>query len=286
MDTYQKRGREVRFRVKKHEASIFGSVKKARRMIAREDGRLMLILSSFVFLLSCMLYVFVYRTLAILISLLPLLPSTAAWLFGALCTVCFFVLTLFLILPLFVGWMTQACAMARGEEANALLFFSAFSERRKYRLALRYSAGLMLSVIPVVLAVLLTYLGARALFVGRLVGSLLSAVLILLELFVGLLLLLRGFGRLYTLMFDGRMPGRKVQEKVRRLFADDRRAPLRYFAYFFPRILLGLATLGIYLFADVLPVMATTYFCDCDTHAQDAEDDVQDSNLEDINDHE
>lgn len=272
--------------MKKREASIFGSVKKARQMIAREDGRLMLILSSFVFLLSCMLYVFVYRALAILLSLLPLLPSTVAWLFGASCAVGFFALTLFLILPLFVGWMAQACAMAREEETDALLLFFAFSDKAIYRRSLRYASVLLLSVIPVGLVVSLTYLGARALFAGRIAGSLLAAVLILLELFVGLLLLLRGFGRLYVSMFDTRMPERKVLASVHRLFAADRRAPLRYFAYFLPRILLGLATLGIYLFADVLPVMATTYFCDCDAHAQDAENDAQDSNLEDINDHE
>lgn len=273
--------------MKQNEGSIAKAVETARLRISEQGRRLALILSLLVLLLSAMLYVFFYRALSVLFLVLPLPPTLARVLLIAIYAAVCILLTLLLLLPLFVGWMRQALEVARDGDAEPLSLFFAFSDGARYRAAVRWSAGFLIRLLLAVAVIAGTYLLSKRLFYGNLAAALLAALVILLELAAALLLLLQRFGALYFAAFDPRMPLRKARESVKWLSKADRRASLRYFAYYLPRILLGIATLGIYLLADVLPMMATAYFCDLDARVRALQQkDVEDSILEDINDHE
>ena len=57
-------------------------------------------------------------------------------------------------------------------------------------------------------------------------------------------------------------PLRAIRKDAKRARRQNPRFFFRYWAFFFPRILLGILTVGIYLLAEVLPMMLLTYFCE------------------------
>lgn len=163
------------------------------------------------------------------------------------------------VFPLWMSMMRMAARMQGGEFVPLTELFAVFSDGKEYRRALRLSARQVLQWGILAIILRLTY----ALFNAFLEGSaFLDGVTIFFEFAEDVLwaiFLLRRFPVLYF-VYAQNMTVREARQAVARI-STPRRAGVRFWLSWLPRILLGLATAGILLLADVIPRMCLSYFC-------------------------
>lgn len=272
---------------KTHSYDVSEAYREAKWAISGNGNRMTLISALGILMLCGMLYYCLYAALSAVAAVLMVEESLKQILLTAVYLPLVLLLTLFLTLPLLQGFLLLARDMVRGEETELFGILRPFSQGRLYRRCLGLAFGAVWRLGLLILCMVGTYRVTLYYFKGSLLAGLVCAMVILAELFVGLILCTRTYAALYFAAEDGRMPLRAVRRRARELQRAVSQSALRYYAYFLPRILLGLATLGIYLLADVLPMMALTYFCDCDRRVRFvAEQPEDDMNLEDIKNYE
>ncbi|MBQ9132711.1 MAG: hypothetical protein IJX62_09635 [Clostridia bacterium] len=229
----------------------------AAQVLARRGNRLLMIECWMVVLLSVLLY----QTLS---NLSELVGMTGAW--GVALLFAFALsaaLTLFFVLPLFLGMLGMAAGIVNGQEMCLAELFAPFASGRAYRRALGLSFALLWRGTLLFLVVACTYGLFVALTPGSWLGGLLCGVLILAELTVGLLLCLRSFSMIALAYQYPQQPLREIRRRTAILRRAYPSAGIRFFSGFLPWILLGLLTVGILLLADVLPRMCVAYFQYC-----------------------
>ncbi len=265
-------------------ALLSTSVAHAKECLSRDGNRLSMILSLLFVLVSAAPYLLLYQAESLVVASLYLTPRGADIWFAVLYGVTAFSLTLFLILPLWQGYVRFAMAIARGNAPEVSLLLSPFGGDGAYSRALWVSASLLLRSTTAFFAATAALHGAKTWFAESPASLLITVPLVILLTLGGFFWCLSLYGTAYMAWEDPRMPLREVQARMRRQRKPFRTVPYRYAFCFLPRVLLGLLTLGIYLLADVIPLMVLTY-CE-DMRARDAQPDNDHMILEDIKNHE
>ena len=214
----------------------------------RENGNRLTLISAFGILILCgMLYYFLYAVLAAIAALLMVEESLGQLLLLLVYLPLAVLLTVFLLLPLFQGVLLLARGMIQKEDTDLFDIFRPFSQKKLYRRYLGLSWGAVWRIGLLALSVSGTYLTTLYFFRGSLAAGLVCALIVLLELAVGMILCTRTYFVLYLASMEERMPLRNVRKRARQLRRHMPFGALRYYAFFVPRVLLGLVTLGIYL---------------------------------------
>ncbi len=171
--------------------------------------------------------------------------------------------SLFATLPLFVGLLGMAERMERDEETVLADLFLPFSSRRRYVRALRISFGILWRGILAILPAIVTVTVVTRFANGNTLAALICAALVLAEIALGVVLWLRHFFAPYADIsnMDG-IPPRHPQD-ASALRQTAWREGARFWFGYLPHIVLGVLTVGIYLFAETLPRMCVAYFRRC-----------------------
>lgn len=229
--------------------------REATAILGHRQNRLTLIGAILVLLVLVPVYITGYASY---FSLAQLWCGLFAWRM-MLASFLYFLLTalftLLFTLPATVGLAWMAGDMATGGDAVLSDLFAPFSDKARYRCALKASWSLFWRVGIIVAVVALTCHLTVFFFEGSLVAGLLCGLLVVLEIASGLWCSLGGFSAWAVSYAQKdsreRMPWRNGRDKARGLC---------YLIGFLPQILLGILSLGILLLWDVLPMMSVTYF--------------------------
>ena len=240
------------------------SLSQARSVLAVNGNRLKLI-CLFLLLLGFLLCgLLLTSAFSVLLNTLSPVPAQAALLFVVSYAIPLCLLILLWFFPFLQGIFMVVYQMTRYEDVPLAAVFRPFSEEKIYWRCVVMSWGFLWRALTVVAMIFLTYRAGDFLFSGNLLGGLAVAILILAELAAGFCWCGRLFGFWFFALREERMPLRSAKRKVVAFSKVSPFAAFRYFGNFLPHILLGLLTLGVYLFADVLPRMLLTYCFECE----------------------
>ena len=242
---------------KRHEAGV---------LLARGDTRLRLMLATVILLSLVLLYVTVDSVAVNLF--LTLAKGTAEELFwqsvclDVLLVLLFFLLTLFLSLPLFYGSVYIGARIALGEDAALADLFFAFSSPKRYRNALRLALSTLWRFAILLFFAAVTYMATLWYSRGDGMAILLGAMAILTELILALLLSRGAFFAAYFVYAEGEN-AKAARRRSRMLARWCGNLTVTYAVDALPALLLSVATAGIWLVADALPRMLLSYplFC-------------------------
>lgn len=239
------------------------SAETARELLSQNANRMTVIGSLLVWMMSLAIYYFLFSGIGIIATLFYLDTGVP----GFLLLLGYFVLALlytqFAVLPLLWGVMQIAHGMARGEEVPLADIFLPFSQKKDYRRAVRLAGGWTWRALLAVALGSLACSAAILLLENGAVRFLACLGIVVTVLFLYLFLGRRRFWMAALLQDCPNAPKRALRRRMKLAHAASPGAVFRYLLYFIPRILLGIATLGIYLLAEVLPLMLLTYFCEC-----------------------
>lgn len=238
------------------------SVESAREILSQKGNRMTLIGALLVWMSSLLFYRISYVGMAIIAGLLSMDSGAFGLLFLAGYAMVAVLFTVWVSLPLLGGVLQMARRMAKGESPPLSAMFEAFFSRRTYWRAARLSDLILGQAIgPLLIGILLGIVGA-SFFEKALLRWALGGGIFLLFLALNLFFWSRGFWLFAVAADRPEVPLRKLKKEPARLWRKKPWLPIRYLLAFLPRILLGLATLGIYLLAQALPLMMVTYFCE------------------------
>jgi len=245
------------------EHDFFVSYENARVCLGFSGARMLLIRALVILLLMVLPYYLLGTAMHLLsVMVLSAVESCPPWIPSAVVACVLSALTLFFTLPLCVGFLRMAKKTQRRVVGNLNELFGVFSDKDAYHRALRISFFIFWRVGLLVLLVFATCEGTVHFFAGSLAAGLICAVLVLLEIAVGILLLLRHFPFVFYAM-DPALSMGEVMEKTRLAASRDPMLGLRFFLGLFPWLLLGTLTFGILLVWDVLPRASVAYFDYC-----------------------
>ncbi len=242
-------------------ADPFVALRRAGGQLSR-DGRRLLLIEAF---LICLVTVSAYMLLYSAYELLLLLSGvTGGWLGFAAASVYALLncaLTLFVTLPLLIGFLELARQCAADRTPVLIDLFLPFASKERYRRALQLSWGAFVRMLCVVSVVAATCGTAVHFFAGSILAGLICGVVVLLEIAGWTFWVLRRF---FVLGLScPRKSVAQARAEAERLRAFVPYAGERFFLASLPRILLGLLTLGVYLLWDVIPRMSVAYHSYC-----------------------
>lgn len=237
-----------------------GCIRREAGELLRESGMRLLFIEAF--LIACLPYTLPIYASSVIPTLLFLWEGEGTLLWMRLLLDGAVALFLLLVaLPITVGLLRIAALTEAGEEAVLADLFWAFGSGSSYRIALSLSFGLFWRLGLTVAAVSGTYLlfGAwvRVLSAGTVAVAILGGVVIVMELFAAFVLSMPFFPVAWE-----RMTLRRGEARTVRLFGR-MGAGVRFFAGYFPSLLLSLFTVGVLFPADTLPKMLLAYFRYC-----------------------
>ena len=236
------------------------SLSSAKEILSQNGNRLTLIGAFLVLFATCLFYRLLYVAFWAVLNL----PGIGGVLVDRLLIGCFTVLviafTLFVFLPLLQGVFLMAWSMVKGEDVSLTAIFDLFCDKKLYLRCLRLAWRAVLLFLCLTLAVMIA-----AFLVGLEPTNGLAPYVV-----IGLLLCCVVWSGVRFPLFcfamaRVRMPLRDAKRRAWVFFRFYPLCGFRYLIRFLPHILLGILTLGIYLLAQVLPLMVLTYFRECET---------------------
>lgn len=247
---------------RKKRRRLSDSLEKARDRLAQNGNRLTLICALLVWMSSFLFYRIFYVGIAILISIFSMGDGGILLLLSVFLGVSL-LFTLFVVAPLFYGIMMMAMRMARGENLPLSAVFDSFSDGRLYRRTVKLADEGVLGSSLVTAILYSVACGAVTPFLREGAPRVLTCVGIAL---VAIVILFcfesRRFWKMGLALSNPEMPLRAIRRDVKKARQKRRWTAFPYWWFFLPRMLLGILTIGIYLLADVLPMMMLTYFCE------------------------
>ena len=238
--------------------------RQAGNVLARHGNRLLLIEALIALLIPAALYVFLNLAVSSLTELLFAREESVLFMF--LVTTGYglilILLTLFFILPLFLGLLKMTHGLIREEDVVLADLFSPFFTRTGYGRAIRLSWSLLWRAATVLLAVAAIAVAVPAVIPDPIGAVLLCGGLILAVLVLGLWWLLRQFPLFAVAMYE-ELSLSDARRVTRALTRGCPGGGVRFFVYFVPQICLGLLTFGIFLIWEVLPRMCASYLLYC-----------------------
>ena len=242
---------------------ISASAQRAREILSKNGNRITLIGALLVWMASFLIYRFLFTGIGLLATLFYL--DTGLWNF--LLTGGYLVLSLLytqlVVIPLFYGVMLVAHGMSRGERVPLAEIFLPFAQKKSYRRAVRLADGFLWRALVAVILGDVVCGAVKASLRSAFLSFVICFLIVVGEIFLCMVIGRRYFRTLLVALEYPDAPGRVVRQKTKMMHTLRPWSPFLYWLYFIPRILLGIATLGIYLVAEALPVMTVTYFCEC-----------------------
>ena len=240
--------------------SFSESLDSAKEILSQNGNRLVLVCSFLVLLTTALFYRLLYLAFAVWLSL-PFARGGPISLFlmgtyGLL----LLVFTLLVVLPFCQGVLMMAGEMVSGKTVTIAAIFEPFCEKKTYFHCVQLAIGLVWRCVCVGV---LAFVGVDFLIPATVDLFWRNVILVLAIFFIGILVIGSRFSLFYFTRGGERMPRRTAQRQSLDFFRIHPLSTLRYFVRFLPHILLGILTIGIYLLAQVLPLMVLTYFCEC-----------------------
>ena len=236
----------------------------AGRTLSVKGNRLLLSLGVLTLLPSVMLYILLESTIACVVSIgEPIATDHTAFLWGnGLYYLAALLLTLFFVMPLWMGLLALASKVEAGESAVLADVLDSFTSLRSYRRALRFSWGSLPRLLCICVVVVLTYQFAQNYAGASFLSALGMALLIALEVVLGFAFCAKDFFAAY-LLYRTTLSPREARRQSRKLTRRSRGIAYRYAVDSLQGLLLSVITLGTVLVADTLPRMLVSYFTLC-----------------------
>ncbi len=240
---------------------VFSSHKRASAILAQNGTRLVLIEAIVLLIVAIALHLLVTEVFVLLADFAVM--EEMEWLVTvAMISMLLMLalLTVFVTLPLFIGFLRLAAEVeATGEARLTTLFFS-FSGMRVYRRSLRLAWGFFAWGLLLALVIGITCGLVIGIFPGNILAGLLCGVAVLAEVAVFLFFLMRAFPTL-AIAFDLRFSMRDTKRLMRSMRSHMSVSGWKFFLSWLPMLMLGALTFGLLTIWDTLPRMAVSYFC-------------------------
>lgn len=243
--------------------NVFKADEEATDVLAANGNRLLLIEAIIVLIVVAMPYYLFSAGVSLMASLLEDQSGAGIFLLLFFEILLDLLFSLFVMLPLFCGLLRMARLMAKRKEVALPDLFFAFGSKRDYGRMLALSFDMLWRLGITVAVIAMTVSVVTYFFFGNVLAAALCSLAVIVEVFLGFFLCMRGFPLAEELMHD-EISVRQARERSRDTVTQWKSSGTRFFFAFLPRILLGLLTFGIYLVWDALPRMCVAYFIYCE----------------------
>lgn len=239
---------------------VFLSHKRASAILAQNGNRLVLVEAIVLLIMAIALHFLLTDSFVLLADFAD--SEQMEWLVTAAMlgmVLVLALLTVFVTLPLFIGFLRLAAEAEATGTGHLTTLFSSFSGWRIYRRSLRLAWGFFVWCLLLTAVISTTCALTVGLFPGNILAGILCGFAVVAEIALFLLLMMRAFPTL-AIAFDLRFSMRDTKRLMRSMRSRMSVSGWKFFLSWLPMLMLGGLTFGLLLIWDTLPRMAISYF--------------------------